>query len=116
MEKLLSNPFTVTAGLVGIIYLIVGIIMTIYPPKNINSMYGYRTPKSMKSPQAWAFAQKYSTKLFLIISILLITIAAISSQFTVTEEQGIVGGIGAILLLTFFLIFKTETELKKRLR
>lgn len=28
-----------------------------HPPQNINSGYGYRTARSMKSPEAWDFAQ-----------------------------------------------------------
>ncbi len=52
----------VIALLDGIVYVIAGIISAKWPPKDINGWYGYRTPRSMKSPEAWEFAQPYSAR------------------------------------------------------
>lgn len=35
-----------------------------HPPRNINGAYGYRTERSMKSPEAWAFAHAYAGKIW----------------------------------------------------
>jgi uncharacterized membrane protein len=57
----------------GAIFLIAGIITYLFPPKKINSFYGYRTSKSMRNHENWTFAQKYSsvkmvqTSLFLLL-------------------------------------------------
>jgi len=33
-----------------------------FPPKKINSIYGYRTASSMKNQLRWDFAQLYASK------------------------------------------------------
>lgn len=42
-----------------------GAILRFFPPKKINSFYGYRTPRSMKNQENWDFAQKYAGQLML---------------------------------------------------
>ena len=61
MLKLFLNSFTITVLLTGLCFLIAGFVMTKYPPKNINQLYGYRTKASMKSQERWDFAQKRSS-------------------------------------------------------
>ncbi|MBV7441271.1 SdpI family protein [Weeksellaceae bacterium TAE3-ERU29] len=49
----------------GLIFIIAGFILYQFPPKNINSLYGYRTKRSMKDIYHWSFAQKYSGRLMM---------------------------------------------------
>lgn len=51
-------------GTIPAIMLIIGILWKKSPPKNINGFYGYRTPRSMKSQEAWDFANKYLANLY----------------------------------------------------
>lgn len=51
----------ITATLTGLIFIITGLITSKFPPKSINTIYGYRTKNSMKSQEHWNFAQKYSS-------------------------------------------------------
>lgn len=54
--------------------MIVVIIFKLFPPKTINSWYGYRTVRSMKNEKNWKLAQKYSANLsILILGIIFIT-------------------------------------------
>lgn len=46
--------------LIGAIFLLVGYIQKKYPPKKINSLYGYRMPSSMKSQERWDEANRFS--------------------------------------------------------
>lgn len=58
---------------VVLITLAVFLIFKIFPPKSINSWYGYRTKRSMSSEMKWEFAQKYSANLsIMVISIVLV--------------------------------------------
>ena len=57
----LFPPLTLLCFLLGVVYLIGAQITLRYPPKKINSLYGYRTKNSMKSQQHWDFAQRYSS-------------------------------------------------------
>lgn len=48
--------------LIGIIFYMAGIIMQRFPPKKINSLYGYRTISSMKNQQTWDEANRFSAR------------------------------------------------------
>lgn len=43
-------------------YIIWGLFLMNNPPKEINSLYGYMSKMSKKSPEAWSFAQSYAGK------------------------------------------------------
>lgn len=63
---LIKNPIV-------LISFVVLLIFKIFPPKSINSWYGYRTLRSMKNKEQWRFAQNLSVNLSLcIISIVFI--------------------------------------------
>ncbi len=57
----LFPPLTLLYFLLAVVFLIGAQITLRYPPKKINSLYGYRTKNSMKSQQHWDFAQRYSS-------------------------------------------------------
>jgi uncharacterized membrane protein len=46
--------------LVGFIFIIMGSILNYFPPKHINSFYGYRMPSAQKNQSTWVEANKYS--------------------------------------------------------
>lgn len=99
--------------LTGIIFIIVGIITLKFPPKKINHLYGYRTPNSMKSQSRWDVAQLYSSKLMIIIGIVLFSISMIL-QFTVIEFHIITAIESFCLLLGIaILFFYIENKIKK---
>jgi uncharacterized membrane protein len=54
--------------LVTAVFLLCGVIMMRFPPKKINPLYGYRTLASMRSEEAWKFAQKLSARRFILLS------------------------------------------------
>ncbi|MDF2456806.1 MAG: SdpI/YfhL protein family [Cytophagaceae bacterium] len=49
--------------------------VTRFPPGEINSMYGYRTRRSMKNQVNWRFANALSNRLMLIVSHIYLLIA-----------------------------------------
>ena len=48
----------------GVLFLI-SIIFWKFPPKKINNLYGYRTPKAMQNQQIWDFANATFNHAFL---------------------------------------------------
>jgi uncharacterized membrane protein len=58
--------------LIGVIFLLAALIQKHYPPKEINSLYGYRTNLSMKNQQNWDEGNRYSTALMFTYSWILI--------------------------------------------
>lgn len=51
--------------LLFLIFLSIGWYQSKYPPKSINSLYGYRTARSMKSQKNWDFAQSMSAQMMM---------------------------------------------------
>lgn len=62
--------------MVPAILTVIGGIFLKHPPKEINFIAGYRTARSMKSREAWDFANRYSARLMLICGIVLLIISA----------------------------------------
>lgn len=66
-------------------------------PKNINQLFGYRTQRSTKTWETWAFAHKELGKLWRLIGLILIPVSA--GLFTLTMKMDVDGiSIYAILI------------------
>ncbi|MCI4169424.1 SdpI family protein [Bacillus spizizenii] len=93
------------AGLVGGgLMIIAGILIKLFPPESINSVYGYRTRRSMSDQRLWDEANRYSASLMilsglviagmggllrsnLIILQLILLLAACVITFMLTEKR-----------------------------
>lgn len=100
-------------ALVGVIFIIIGIIMLIFPPKKINMLYGYRTNRSMQNQKNWDFSQKYSAKLLALIGVALTCISALNIFLNLEEVAEMVVSTILIIGSIIFLVVKTENKLKK---
>lgn len=47
----------------GVAFALGGLAMLCFPPKHINSFYGYRTSRSCKSQRNWDFAQRHCARM-----------------------------------------------------
>ena len=112
MEKLLeiTNPLLSSTGL---IFIIMGLIMYKFPPKKINSLYGYRTGSSMKNQKKWDFAQKYSAKIMAFVGIGLIAFSFTRTILPFDEDQTAIFGVFVLLMSVIILITVVEKRLKK---
>ncbi|MES9997356.1 SdpI family protein [Desulfovibrio aminophilus] len=45
---------------IGILFFILGVIFRVFPPRSVNGIYGYRTPRSMKNQDTWHEAQRFT--------------------------------------------------------
>lgn len=114
MEVFLK-PLVLIPGLVGIIFIITALILFRFPPKKINWFYGYRTIKSMKSQEAWDFAQRYSSRLLLFSGFILLIIACCALLFPVYNEiVEVILSMIFVFAAAFGLLILTERELKRR--
>jgi uncharacterized membrane protein len=96
-----------------ILFNIILIFFKLFPPKQINSLYGYRTNSSMKSEVSWHFANKYFSNLIFQLNLILSTIILIF-YFIMTKIEFIllIELLGFVLILLFSIIV-TEIKLKK---
>lgn len=110
-----QNVIFIILTSVGILFMIIGAFLIKYPPKKINSLYGYRTSRSMQSHKAWHFSQRYSSKILFVLGVVN-TILGVSSLFTVKLDDMISAVISIAIVLggVFIMFYKTEKQLEKR--
>lgn len=90
-------------------------LMILYPPKKINWWYGYRTPRSKQSQEAWDFAQAFSAPKFRLSSILLISLTILGACLPHFDKNlARVIALSSLVLLVGIPIIQTERALKKR--
>ncbi|WP_298766873.1 SdpI family protein [uncultured Polaribacter sp.] len=92
----------------GLLFLI-SIIFWKFPPKKINGLYGYRTPKAMQNQQIWDFANATFNKSLLIytgISFIGMLALATTATKVLTWEPMVL-----VMLSILVSIIKTERAL-----
>lgn len=89
-----------------------GIILKFYPPKEINSIYGYRTKTSVKNQKVWDIAQKYCAYSFIILGILNLTIG-LWSMITPSNFNGYNMQILFLVITSILSILTDEMMLKQ---
>jgi uncharacterized membrane protein len=98
---------------VGALFLIVALITHQFPPKKINSFYGYRTPNSMKNQERWDFAQPFSCFRMIEGGLFLILISFLKFVIVISEDLEFVISLVSIFGVIVYLIVSTEKALKK---
>lgn len=101
-------------SLCGVSFILAGFVMYFFPPKKINSLYGYRTTNSMKSQQNWDFAQKYSTKLMLLLSIVFLLIATFNIILSVPEPIRMISEFIILVSGIGLMFWKVEKAIKQQ--
>ena len=101
--------------LIPIIMIIFGAILKFIPPSKINSFYGYRTTRSMKSQRAWDYAQRRIGTLWLYIGVILYVVFIISMLvLPVTKENMSLINVGIGIFALISGIPLVEKELKDK--
>ncbi len=96
-----------------------GAIFRYHPPKERNSLYGYRTGRSMKDQESWDFAHRYCGKLWFWWGLILLVLSVPVMLGVYGRDVDLVGSVGGILVFAQMVpmlgaIWPTERELKKR--
>lgn len=108
-ENLLLVPL-----LCGPIFIVAGLMMHFFPPRKINSLYGYRTPNSMENQKRWEFAQKYAAKELIKLGAILSVASALGFWFEPGEDASIYFGLGLMILIIVILFVRVEKAIKNR--
>lgn len=89
--------------LIPVLMLVFGLIAWKHPPRTANSLYGYRTSRSMKSQEAWDFAQRYFGRLWFLMSLILLPVSAVITALLAARGE-VALTVGSLVLLTVQLI------------
>lgn len=108
------TPFFEVPFLGGIVFALFGIVQMVFPPKNSNAVYGYRTSASMQSQENWDFAQKYSGRKLLTAGIILLLIGGFLDLSALQDVAKRLVELGLVLGAVFFVLVTTENALKNK--
>ena len=103
-------------GITGPLFILLGYYFSKFPPKKINNIYGYRTTRSMKSQEAWDFAQVYGAKKMMVTGLIMLAAGLLLLPFNLTENIAAVLSISILLGSAIWMIVVTEKELKRRFK
>ena len=98
----------------GFIFALLGFIMYKFPPKEINSLYGYRTGNSMESQEKWDFSQRYAAVLLIKTGLIFCTLSFLRLFIKINEGILIIIETAILLIGAIFLIYKTEKAIKNK--
>ena len=109
---------TITNLLIPVTMILFGIYFAKTPPKDINDLFGYRTPMSMKNKDTWNFAHQYCGKLWRILVAILLLISFIPMLFLIGKDTEVIetftGVISVVQVIVLLLsIIPTEVALKR---
>jgi uncharacterized membrane protein len=96
--------------IVGFVFALAAIITLKFPPKKINSIYGYRTSRSMKNQENWDLAQRFSSQLMLKQGLIMLATAFLLEVLPIPKEAATL--ISLLLLLTSVINLFVQTEKK----
>ena len=88
------------------------------PPEEINSLYGYRTYRSMKNADTWQFAHQYFGRIWYRWGLWALPVSLLLMLFFIGKGDDIIGLAGCILLGIQMIpliipIFLTEIALRQ---
>jgi len=113
-ELFIDGPFASMSIFFGIILISIGILFKVKPPESINSIYGFRTPSSMKDQAHWDYAHQYSAKLSIYLGLACMAASSLGRFLQLSEITETFVGVGWLILISIILIYRTEKALKKR--
>lgn len=112
INSLFENPLFNICFLVGIIFIAAGFLMLQFPPKKINSLYGYRTKSSMKNLERWDFAQKFSAKEMMKLGAFLMLTSLLAFITNFNNTINLIIGLSLTLVGLTILFVKVEKAIK----
>jgi len=98
--------------LVGFIFIVTGLVLKFFPPKKINSFYGYRMPSSMKNQEVWDFAQIYAANRMVLAGVKCLTLGFL--KWFIGNANEIIISIGLVILLVVIMIYEVEKAIKQK--
>ena len=99
--------------MLGPLILVLAVLFKRFPAKKINHIYGYRTPRSMKSQEAWDCANRYSSNAFVIIAALICLVQVVLWSL-LPPNDAILWITGVLVVGVIAVIPLTEWHLRKK--
>ena len=104
---------TLVSCIIGMVFALIGWMLMTYPPENINSNLGYKTPFAMKNKETWNEGNRFCGKMFLIGGIIFIPFSILfrylyRDNIALSLRISLIG----LLVMVIACIIYTEIHLK----
>lgn len=99
--------------LVGLSFLVSGVVMWVFSPKKVNQYYGYRTRRAMKSQRLWNEAQRYSRKWLIGLGMVHTLIGLVLFRMEYPDEAYVLAEMVFVLGTIIPLFVLTERRLRE---
>ena len=103
-------------GITGPLFIVLGWYFAKFPPKKINHFYGYRTSRSMKSQEAWDFAQVYGAKKMVWAGWVMLAVGVMMFPLPFSENVKAVLSVVTTVSVSVWMIVVTEKALKNKFK
>lgn len=97
----------------GFAVLLMALIALRWPPRHINTVYGFRTHRAMRNPETWREANRHHPRLLLVVGGVTI-LAGFFSYLLLHPQWGILVVVVLLLLLLMLSILLTNRHLKQK--
>lgn len=114
MKDIMHSTFFNADILAGIIFLLMGLLIKFFPPKNRRKIYGYRSFLSTRNDDTWEEANRFAGKHSLRIAYVLLGIGiAIGILFKTQSDWYYLLSVGAVIIAAMNLRGETEWHLSR---
>lgn len=100
--------------LIAAAFILAGSIQYFFPPKQINSLYGYRTKRSSLNQQNWEAAQTFSAIRLVASGMLLLLVASVIYYFKMSVNWSVIIALATLLGSIIYVVVSTEKMLKQK--
>lgn len=84
-----------------------------FPPKKINSFYGYKTPLSMKNQENWDFAQRFASKEMMKLGLVLAAFCGLAFVTDFSNSTNLILGLFLAVIVIFIFFLRVEKAIRK---
>ncbi|WP_047153211.1 SdpI family protein [Aneurinibacillus tyrosinisolvens] len=99
--------------LIGIIFILSGLLLKYKPPRSINAIYGYRTFRSMKNTKLWREGNRYSAEIMVKYGYFFMIIGSLFSVIFKQASVTLLFIMGLMLVLIICMFVRVEKRLKQ---
>ncbi|MBQ7298287.1 MAG: SdpI family protein [Clostridia bacterium] len=109
----------ITSLMIPCIMIVFGGLFRRKAPKNINIWYGYRTQRSMKNEDTWAFAHRHLGRTWLIVGAVMHVVSVIPMIAVLGKDEDTVSVVSLVLLVVQLIpmivsLIPTERALRQK--
>lgn len=100
--------------ILGTTFLLAGLALRFFPPKNINALYGYRTTLSMSNQNYWDFSQRYSGRLLIVQGLIILAIGFLFKLLDINVRTAVITCLIIMVTTVILIFFLTQKAIKNK--